>query len=550
MRDGTRRLIYWSTLALLALPVLIAAGRNLALLAHAVGDQAIIELNAGDIPSRLPLIGAYSRLEFHHPGPMLYYLVAPAVRLLGSPGMVLTAAAISIASMGGLLVVFLRRGGQALFVLGAAFTILLTRSMGLDVLSMWNPYVLVLPFALAVALTWSVWCREWSALPWLALVGSFVGQAHLGLAPAVAFLFASSVASVVIAAVRDRRRREPAISDGEADDVSDHGADHAAGLRRPLIVSAVILVIAWFPPLLEQLTGHPGNITRIIDAGSSAASGQHLGLTRALGLLGLLLGRVDPLGFNSTADLRILESLDDGSIWWLAVPLLALIVSAVVARRRHLDDQLRLTGLLFGLLAVTVVALSAITGLPYLYLERWVVVIAVFIWLNLLWTLLSAIVDQLDRRELLSFDPARRRRSLLLGSLAAVLLLLIALVPLAETPGHANDVDGSAAIDELLTPVRSVIADCTLVAVAPSGGPAGLLVASGLVAQLHRDGFDVVIDDLFAFSHGEQHSLRGRTANCTVLVGPAPEPGQSPAQAGAIIAVQAESEGLSVWLVR
>ena len=543
-----RRMLLIVTLVVVTLPILIATVGHTDLLDHAVGDQAIIQLHAEDFPARLPLLGVYSRLGFHHPGPMLYVVTAPAVHFLGSFGLVLSAAAVAIASTGGMLIVFFRRGGQALFLLGAVFLMVLIQSMGLDLLSMWNPYVLVLPFALAVTLTWSVWCQDWAALPWLALVGSFVAQAHLGLVPAVGFLFLSAAVAVLIAAVR-RQSTGRHVGASVIDAGDDHAVDTAVGpTRGQLLAASVVALVAWIPPALEQLTGDPGNITRIIDSASSTVNGQRLGIERALGLLGLLLGGVDPLRFNDAADLRILRSLSDGSGWLLLIPAAVLLITALIARRARLTDQLRLTGLLVGLLLVSIAAIASITGLPYLYLARWVVVLNALIWLNLLWTILSASIADLEHRQLIDGDPARRRRSLVGSAIIGSGLLLCGVLPLSTTPGSANDIAGSAAVGQLLEPVRGAIGDCSLIGVAPTGNPEGLLVASGLLVQLRRDGFDVAVDDLFAFSHGEQHSLRGRTPGCTLLVGPVePDAAQ---QSGTLVAQPADPGGIGVWLVR
>jgi hypothetical protein len=505
MRVASRRRIYWATLLLLSLPILIAAVRSAGVLAHASGDQAIIQMYADDIPDALPLIGAYSRLGFHHPGPMLHYLVAAPVHLLGAYGMNLTAAAIAIGSLGGLLVLMYRRGGQPLFVLGVAMAIVLERSMGLDVLSVWNPYVLILPFALAVTLAWSVLCGDRGALPWLAVVGTFVAQAHLGLAPSVAFLFLLAFGWVLTDSLRRRRVRA----------VPSSAASTSGWGRSPLVAGAAFLIL-WIPPLVDQLIHHPGNISRIVS--SSGSADPRVGLTRALGLLGLLIGRVDPVRLDSTSDLRILRSVGDGSIWWLLVPIAAILLTAVLAHRRALGAQLRLAVVLAGLLAAAAVSFATITGLPYLYLERWVVVISVLIWANLIWTVLAALVTELDRILLVAEDPWSRRGSLLVLSAGAAALGILALVPLASTPGHSNDRDSSRVIGQMVAPIRSAVGGCELMVVQPVSDPLELQISSGIIAELRHDGVDAVIADEFSFAHGARHSLDGRTASCTLDV--------------------------------
>ena len=498
-----QRVILLVVVLLLSIPILVAAISRAASLRFAAGDQAIIEMYASDIPSSIPLLGSYSRLGFHHPGPLLHYLLAGPVHLFGAYGLTLTAAVLAIGSIAGLLVVMFRRGGQALFVLGVGLVIVLIRSMGLDVLSVWNPYVLILPFALCVALTWSVLCGDRMALPWLAVVGSFVAQAHLGLAPSVAFLVAVAALRVALDSLQRRR-------------TAGESSNAAPGWGRAVLIACLAGAVLWIPPVIEQFLHHPGNISQILDSAGSGES--HLGLSRALGVLGLLLGRVDPMRLNSTSDLRILEAVHDGSIWWMAVPLLALGVSVVLARRRRSVPQLTLSMLLIGLVGVAAISFATITGLPYLYLERWVVVIGAFVWLTLVWTVLSVWIPDLDRRVLISGEPSGRRRSSVILVCGGLLLLVVAVVPLDVTPGYTNDANSSTAISSIIDEARSSVDGCGLIVVEPASTPLELQISSGLVAQLRRDGFDAVVADAFSFAHGPQHSLRGRTPDCTLVV--------------------------------
>src|SRR5471030_794226 len=51
---------------------------------HATGDQAVIQLRTLDVGGRhTPLIGPYSRYGWSHPGPALFYALAPILRLFG-----------------------------------------------------------------------------------------------------------------------------------------------------------------------------------------------------------------------------------------------------------------------------------------------------------------------------------------------------------------------------------------------------------------------------------------------------------------------------------
>lgn len=369
-----RRAAFWSTLALLSLPIVIAARHNVGALDRAIGDSAIIQLQVDDMPGRLPLVGVYSRFGFHHPGPMLYYVVAAPVHLLGASGLAIAGALVAIASLGGILLVLYRRGGSVLFALGVVLDLVLVRSMALDVLSAWNPYILILPFALAILLTWSVWCSDWRALPWLAFVGSFVVQSHIGTAPTIALMFLSAAVWTTIARVR---RRCP---------------------TRPVVLAIVVLAVVWLPPLIEQFTNQPGNISQILSIGSGGSGEPTLGLTDALHLLSHLLGRTNPLTVASTAPIELITAARTTPILLLMVPAIALALSAFLAWRLRLDDALRLTGLLFGLCLTSLVFLTSISGLPYLYLVRWIIVITCIIWMNLIWILIAVVRTRITVR--------------------------------------------------------------------------------------------------------------------------------------------------------
>ncbi len=481
-----RRAASWSTLALLSLPIVIAAWHDVGALDRAIGDSAIIQLQVDDMPGRLPLVGVYSRFGFHHPGPMLYYVVAAPVHLLGASGLAIAGALVAIASLGGILLVLYRRGGSVLFALGVVLDLVLVRSMALDVLSAWNPYILILPFALAILLTWSVWCSDWRALPWLAFVGSFVVQAHIGTAPTIALMFLSAAVWTTIARVR---RRCP---------------------TRPVVLAIVVLAVVWLPPLIEQFTHQPGNISQILSIGSGGSGEPTLGLTDALHLLSHLLGRTNPLTVASTAPIELITAARTTPILLLMVPATALALSAFLARRLRLDDALRLTGLLFGLCLTSLVFLTSISGLPYLYLVRWIIVITCFVWMDLIWILIAMVRTRITVR------PS------VLASIgcSAVALLAIGLIPLGPSAVHSENLVGAEAIRFLEGRIDDAIAGCGLIEVRstsdqPVTGPA---LASGVIAELHRRGRNAVIEDLFEFSHGAEHSLHGRSPDCTLTL--------------------------------
>src|SRR3954451_2558905 len=81
-----------------------------------LGDEAIIDMRVRDVfTSHTPLVGAYSR-GFNHPGPLLYWLLAPLSAITGhAPWSIMVSGALlqGIAIAGSAWLAF-RRGGMFL----------------------------------------------------------------------------------------------------------------------------------------------------------------------------------------------------------------------------------------------------------------------------------------------------------------------------------------------------------------------------------------------------------------------------------------------------
>ncbi|HEX5095126.1 MAG TPA: hypothetical protein VFX21_03900, partial [Acidimicrobiia bacterium] len=147
-------------------------------------DIAVEVLRVRDVGGRhTPFTGVQSRFGWDHPGPMLFWYLAPWYRLFGTTGVMYAVGALNIAALVGALVVARRRGGVLLMALVGIVALLLVRSLTLDLLvDPWNPWVAVLPFLLFVLLAWSVAERDRGALVWLVAVGTFLVQTHVGYA--------------------------------------------------------------------------------------------------------------------------------------------------------------------------------------------------------------------------------------------------------------------------------------------------------------------------------------------------------------------------------
>src|SRR4029078_11489845 len=84
------------------------------------------------------------------------------------------------------------RVGAAVALLASA---VLLRAVGPTLLwSVWNPYIIVLPFLALCVLWWLVATGEDRALPVAALFASFVTQTHVSLVPEAVALLAIAIA--------------------------------------------------------------------------------------------------------------------------------------------------------------------------------------------------------------------------------------------------------------------------------------------------------------------------------------------------------------------
>ncbi|MEO6629500.1 MAG: hypothetical protein ABIP03_13150, partial [Aquihabitans sp.] len=200
-----RRGTVWLVLVLVTgLPILTGAWHQSQQGWYPESDNATIALLSGDTFSRHPpLLGmistggaALKNPELHHPGPLELYILAPLAALTKNPGAgaTVTVVLLNMASLAALAVALRAIGGRRLvagaFLAGA----LALWGLGSDVpVSVWNPYVVAVPFAAFFGLVVATVSVRRSMLPWALAVGSFVAQTHLSYVGVVGLLMAWAV---------------------------------------------------------------------------------------------------------------------------------------------------------------------------------------------------------------------------------------------------------------------------------------------------------------------------------------------------------------------
>ena len=185
-RCAWRRVASVLAVAIVAVSVLAAARR--AAPAYPVSDKALIELATINALDGRQLYGPYSRYGWQHPGPLLYYLLAPFYAAAGSrtAGLAAGALAINLAALAAAVWVLIRHAGPVLTVaFTALFTLYFARVPGL-VVSYWNAHATIVASAAVVVISAAVAGGQIRLLPLFIAVASFVLQTHVATFPLVA----------------------------------------------------------------------------------------------------------------------------------------------------------------------------------------------------------------------------------------------------------------------------------------------------------------------------------------------------------------------------
>ena len=223
------------------------------------GDEANIATRALDVFSRHPPLtglpstsGLYgAKFEANHPGPIEFYLLAIPLRLLGrTSGPLLTAAAINGACCFVALWVIFRRLGSTAMLWAGVVLLAVIWSAGTAVLTDTLSSNMPLYSLLATAvLTWSLIDGDLRLLPLTALVASYAAQQHLAATLVVTALMAVAAVALARQVIALGRRGDTEVT---------------ATARRWSLAALAVATVCWFPVAVDELTGHPGNVTAIV----------------------------------------------------------------------------------------------------------------------------------------------------------------------------------------------------------------------------------------------------------------------------------------------
>ncbi len=216
---------------------------------YLTGDFSHTEFLVRAIPQHPPLIGVAARVQDlgSTPGPSMAYLLYPFYKMFGSTAFALVAAVnvFHLAAIAGAVMVAKRVGGASISVLTAlSLTGSAVALAPRFFLEPWNVWVPVFAFALFLLLAWGLVCEHLALLPVAVAVGSHCVQTHISYTVLVGGLLGGVVVWLGWLWWR-----------------TDRLAQHHP--LRWLLIATATLVVAWLPPVIEQMQPGTGNLRKL-----------------------------------------------------------------------------------------------------------------------------------------------------------------------------------------------------------------------------------------------------------------------------------------------
>ncbi len=448
--------------------------------------------------------------EIHFPGPILLYLLAVPVHLLGNSWGTLLGMAVINAGfvvMTGWMIY--RRLGVRAALLGFLLLNAFTWSIGSENLIDARPMEMVtVPFLCFLLLVWLVTSGEFDALPALAVTANYLFLNHLVMALQVPVIGLCAVVGIVLWIRRERAGRASPES-------GDDAGVSFRRFRRRLWQTGAITLVMWLPTLIQQFTNRPGNLTLLL-----SASGQHrdpvgsyvVGYNATLRLIGKptfwFRGRFDDPDFRLG-----LQHLTVGDV------LVGVVVAGSIAglgwaawRRR---DRLSLAALAVSVVAIlvsieTVTQAPAVWGFPLQYLRSlWC--LAAFVWFAIAFSAYRMLAPRLQ------WHVARA------AGVGAVVLAVLGLS--YANYGSATDMQHSGFARSLVDEVVPRLTDRGKVRVVAGSDFTSQRFFSTLLLGLDTAGVQFCVDPHTAQQYGHHHACDAQAAVSVYIQAPTPPEG-------------------------
>jgi hypothetical protein len=347
-------------------------------------DLALIDLHTRRALVWKQQLGVFDHNNWNHPGPTYFYLLSVVYRVFGWGARSLFLGATLLNALAALCCVgVVRRRATPARALWAALWICLLASVLAAsgtaattysesvlgaLVSPWNPVVVIFPLLLLILLCAGAVDRSGPSLVGALLVGSYLVQTDISTLPVVAVAVALSGAVWLVTVVRDRVG-EPMERDSDA---------WRAGGAGPILVAGglVLLALMWVAPVVQEATGHPGNLTLLYDFFTSSHPGYPLsaGLWSFAAAAGILVeGPAEVMG-------SLLGGTPLHASVAVAVALVAVLTACavlVVGLRQRLRFAAGIGLLSLAGYGALIVGVTRVVGFVFGYLVVWAVALPV-----------------------------------------------------------------------------------------------------------------------------------------------------------------------------
>ena len=451
------------------------------------GDQADAELvviNAGHLAQ---LTGIGERFGWSHPGPAWFYALSAFYGPLGgqSWGFVVANMLLNAITVALIVAVVWRIWGPSLALVSAVVVLAYVGVMGEQVFrDIWPPEILMLTMLLFFFLSAAGAAGSTPALVGALVVGSYAVQMHLGTAPTVAAVAAAAFAIRAANHYLDRRR---APADTQTPLVPWTSPLMWAGLG--------LLVLMWIPPGIDELTGHPGNMTTLWLF--FAADYPKHPILQAVSVLGRL---VTPYEWPRLTIIDI--SRVSTAYITIALVFVGLSVGLAAIGTLLRDRSAQAIGTIVAVAALAVtISIRDVEGYLYGYLLQWATCLPLVLGIG--WLGLIANLPQIRSR--VPRFARERGVAVLAGVVAAI--SAISVVGLLTLPAIRTAAPDSRAAWTLISaaldgqPKQPVLVDIYT--------PDTWVVAAGVALQLVKDGRPIRVRDEWVYMFGRQARMTG-----------------------------------------
>jgi hypothetical protein len=360
-------------------------------------DLALIDLHTRRALAWKQQLGVFDHYGWNHPGPSYFYLLSVAYRLLGSGAraMFVGATALNMLAAVAVVAVVRRRTGPARALWAATWVCLLAGVVAAAgpsattysestlgaLVSPWNPTVVIFPLLLFTVLCAAAVDRSPLSLLAALVVGSFIIQTDISVLPVVAALFVASAVACLAVRLADRHRGDR--SERTPTPVPEVRPVPGQGQSRWrwrgwswAVAGSAVFVLMWIPPVVQQLTNHPGNFTLLMRFFTSGRPGQSVvvGVWSVVAALGVLAQGPAEVMHSVLGSAPAHAAAD--VVVSVVVAVAGTAVTVIAARQRNLFAAgLAALGLVGCV--VTGVAVTRVTGSVYGYLVVWAVALPV-----------------------------------------------------------------------------------------------------------------------------------------------------------------------------